>query len=184
MRLRLSSSVFVCTLALFGSAAGASVADQSRQAVASWLSQQLHRRVDASQILAAPSGLILQGCSVTRARAASTGAASLSLRCPAPLLPQLVLLNLPLDATANALPTSRESASASPATHKPPPLVRSGAALQADWRTANTHAQLPVVALDSGAAGAEIRVRIANTSRILRARILGAHTVAITASGA
>jgi hypothetical protein len=152
--------------------------------MALWLSQQLHRRVDASQILAAPSGLTLQGCSVTRARAASTGAASLSLRCPAPALPQLVLLNLPLDAAADALPAPRQSTSDSPATVKAPPLVRSGAALQADWHTASIHAQLPVVALDSGAAGAEIRVRIANTSRILRARILGAHTVAITASGA
>jgi flagella basal body P-ring formation protein FlgA len=67
---------------------------------------------------------------------------------------------------------------------KAPPIVRVGAALRADWRTDLLHAQLPVVALDSGAAGAEIRVRIANTNRILRARILDAKAVAITVAGA
>ena len=55
---------------------------------------------------------------------------------------------------------------------------------QADWRTAFLHAELPVVALDSGAAGAEIRVRIPSTNRIMRARILSAHTVAIVVAGA
>jgi flagella basal body P-ring formation protein FlgA len=62
--------------------------------------------------------------------------------------------------------------------------VRAGATLEADWRTPALHAELPVVALDSGAAGAEIRVRIANTSRILRARILTARSVAILTAGA
>ena len=46
------------------------------------------------------------------------------------------------------------------------------------------HAQLPVVALDSGASGAEIRVRIVNTNRVLRARILSAQDVAIIVAGA
>jgi flagella basal body P-ring formation protein FlgA len=65
-----------------------------------------------------------------------------------------------------------------------PNIVHAGAALRADWRTDFIHAQLPVIALDSGAAGAEIRVRIPQTNRIVRARILGPHTVAIIMAGA
>lgn len=65
-----------------------------------------------------------------------------------------------------------------------PNIVRAGAALTADWRTAFIHAQLPVVALQAGAAGAEIRVRIRQTNRIVRARILSADTVAIVIAGA
>ena len=64
-----------------------------------------------------------------------------------------------------------------------PAIVRAGAALHADWSTAFIHAQLPVVALDSGAAGAEIRVRIPQSNRIVRARILSAHAVAIVVAG-
>ena len=63
-------------------------------------------------------------------------------------------------------------------------MVRAGATLQADWRTDFLHAELPVVALDAGAAGAEIRVRIPSTNRIMRARILSAHTVTIVVAGA
>ena len=43
---------------------------------------------------------------------------------------------------------------------------------------------IPVVALDPGVAGAEIRVRIVRGVRVLRARILTARAVAILAAGA
>ncbi len=65
-----------------------------------------------------------------------------------------------------------------------PPLVRAGTPLHADWRTSTLHAELPVIALDSGAGGAEIRVRVSHTSRIFRARVLSAHSVAIVSAGA
>jgi hypothetical protein len=168
-------------LSLFGSASAATIAAEPRQAVALWLSQQLHRPVDASQILASPAVATLEGCTITRTRPATTGATSLSLRCPAPVLPQLVLLNFSLNAEAHPTLVPSGSDFALP---KTPPLVRAGTALQADWRTADLHARLPVIAINSGAAGAQIRVRIANTNRILRARILSAHTVAILSAGA
>jgi flagella basal body P-ring formation protein FlgA len=64
-----------------------------------------------------------------------------------------------------------------------PPTVRVGAALQADWVTPSLHAQLPVVAIESGGAGDEIRVRVKDTNRIMHARILSAHTVSILSAG-
>jgi hypothetical protein len=65
-----------------------------------------------------------------------------------------------------------------------PPLVRAGATLQADWRTPSLHAEMPVVALDSGASGSLIRVRVGGSNRIMRGRIVTAHTVSIIAAGA
>lgn len=165
------SSIFFCAISLLNSVA-ASVAVEPKQAVALWLSQQLHRPIEASQILVSPVASALQGCTITRVRPVPTGATSLSLRCPAHVLPQLVLLNL---SVAAAAPLAISAV---------PPIVRAGATLRADWRTDFMHAVLPVVAIDSGAAGAEIRVRVANTSRIMRARILSAHTVTIVVSGA
>jgi hypothetical protein len=204
MRIRILSAALLCTLGLRAAAAtaDASPAGSSRQAAAIWLAQQLHRPVEPAQILVAPQAGPLEGCAITRMRPAPTGATSLSLRCPAHVLPQLVLLKIPFDAIADAkdAPTavsglsSRSSATrlrnalpvgaAAVVLPKAPPLVRAGAALEADWRTPALHAELPVVALDSGAAGAEIRVRIAQGSRVLRARILTAHTVTIVAAGA
>jgi hypothetical protein len=101
-----------------------------------------------------------------------------------------VLLHLPADAASSTGPISanppRNPSQDSPheLAVKVPAIVRAGAALRADWRTASLHAQLPVVALDSGASGAEIRVRIVNTNRVLRARILSAQDVAIIVAGA
>lgn len=177
---------FFNTLALLLSAIPGSAATEP-QAAALWLSHQLHRQIEASQILVSPEASALEGCTIIHARRASTGATALSLRCPTLALPQLVLLHLPVDDAApgadwKSHDTSHGSARGSML--KAPPIVRVGAALRADWRTDSLHAQLPVVALDSGAAGAEIRVRIANTNHILRARVLDANVVAITVAGA
>lgn len=194
MRPRPTSALF-CTLFLLlslGTAVAASFAPEPQQAAALWLSRQLHRPVEASQILVSPPGTALEGCTITRARQAPIGATALSLRCPALALPHLVLLHLPTtDAASSTVPKSANpprpshdsSSHDSPLAlaAKLPPVVHAGATLRADWRTPSLHAQLPVVALDSGASGAEIRVRIVNTNRVLRARILSAQDVAIVA---
>jgi hypothetical protein len=188
MLTRTSIAAFLCVIGLHA-AACASAAD-SRQAAALWLTQQLHRPVEPAQILIVPEADTLEGCTILHARPAPTGATSFSLRCPAHVLPQLVLLKIPLDAVSETIaavasaPLSHASATPKIVAPKTPPLVRAGAALQADWRTPALHAELPVVAMDSGAAGAEIRVRIAHGVRILRARILTAHSVAIVEAGA
>jgi hypothetical protein len=170
MRPYFVSSILICTLAIFISADAAPAATESKQAVALWLSQQLHSQIEASQVLVSPGAAALEGCVITRARPAQTGATSLSLRCPERILPQLVLLNISVDAAPH-IPAA------------PPPIVRAGATLHADWRTESMHAEIPVIAIDSGALGAEIRVRIARSDRIIRARILGAHIVSIVAAG-
>jgi hypothetical protein len=169
------SSALLCIAALVCPVA---LAAESHQAAALWLSLQLHRPVTASQVLVSPSPEVLAGCAILRTRSTSVGAIALSLRCQAQSLPQLVLLALPVEFAsphAAALPPA-----GAPAV---PPIVRAGAELRADLRTANLHAELPVVALASGAVGAEIRVRISRSNRILRARILGAHSVSIVAAG-
>ncbi len=143
-------------------------APDAMRAAASWLSQQLHRTIEPAQILVFPETFALDGCTIIRQQVTPMGATSLSLRCPAHILPQLVLLKLPI----------------APSAPLPPPVVQAGSTLQADWRTDSMRASIQVVALDSGAAGAEIRVRVARTNRILRARILSAHNVAIIAAGA
>lgn len=177
MRLRNSFTIAFLALSLFGLHAEATMAEESRQSAAAWLSHQLHRSVDVSQILAAPVGNSLEGCAITHVRPAATGDTSLVLRCPAYPLPQLVLLHLSLGApTLPTVVAHRTTATT--------PMIRAGMALRADWRTAALHAQLPVVALDSGANGAEIRVRVANTSRIMRARVISAHAVSILSAGA
>jgi len=217
-------SALLCTLGLFAPAV-ASAADAAplqareaaRQAQATWLSQQLHRPVDASQILLAPEAAALEGCAIARAWLAPTGATALSLHCPAPTLPHLVLLDLsptspggPYSSTGGPhppvfgecgeqpkggpYPPSARNRSVPGGPYSPsfgecgmhppsPKIVRAGAALRADWRTEFIHAQLSVVALDSGAVGAEIRVRIPQTNRIVRARILSASAVAIIVAG-
>jgi hypothetical protein len=196
MHPRSSSAIFCALFLLLGSAAAASFAPEPQQAAALWLSQQLHRPIEASQILVSPPDTALEGCTIARARHASSGATALSLRCPTLALPHLVLLRDDAAAPGAGSISPLQSASAHDASHntphdlphglalKAPPIVRAGAALRADWRTASLHAQLPVVALDSGATGAEIRVRIANTNRILRARILSAQDVTIIAAKA
>jgi hypothetical protein len=214
-RLRLAA----LALCLLGSVTAAA-APRLREEQALWLSQQLHRPIEASQILLASEATTLEGCTITRARLAATGATALSLRCPSSRLPHLVLLNLssadapPLPASFNANPSTNESPVAHirrvPATGAPisypaakpqlanveftsasgapvaatPNIVRAGAALRADLRTGFIHAQLPVIALDPGTAGAEIRVRILQTNHIVRARILSADAVAILVAGA
>jgi len=181
----------VCTLCLLGSPAVAQQAQPPadlHQAQASWLSRQLHVSVEAAQILVSPDSTTLEGCTITRLRPTSTGATALSLRCPASRLPHLVLLNLSsgdphppaVGECMVHLPSTFPKTSFTLAAAN---IVRAGAALTADWRTAFIHAQLPVVALDSGPAGAEIRVRIPQTNRIVRARILSPSAVAIVVTG-
>jgi len=179
MRLRLTPATLICTLSLLSFAAGSSAESTpaSRQAVALWLSRQIHHPVAASQLLVAPTITGFDGCSVMPARSALIGTTALTLHCPSQAFPQLALLSFSVAAP------DRTAASPASAAHNAmlriPPIVRAGSALNADWRTNYIHARLPVVALDSGAAGTEIRVRITHSNRILRARILGAHTVSI-----
>jgi hypothetical protein len=181
MRLCLTLATVFCTLFLFSPAACSSAEpiQDSRQALALWLSQQIHQPVAASQVLVAPPVSRFDGCSISRARTTLIGTTALSLRCPALRLPQLALLNFPFVVTTR--PAASATAIWRGATHKGTLVVRAGAFLNADWRTDSMHAQLPVVALGSGAAGAEIRVRIAHTNRILRARISSAHSAIIVA---
>lgn len=200
-------SALVCTLCLHAFAATADL--WPAQAV--WLSHQLNRPVEASQILVAPDSS-LEGCTITRAHFTSTGATALSLRCPASFLPYLVLITgragaphlpqvadvglcgHPHQSTGGPNTSSIGACGAKQLTSlapqvtglapASPAIVHAGAALRADWHTDFIHAQLPAVALDSGPAGAEIRVRIPQTNRIVRARILGPHAVAILVTGA
>jgi hypothetical protein len=130
----LAFSPVLLMVILASSLATASAPDDSSEDTAAWLSQQLQRGVQPSQILLAPPANTLQGCTITRTRLALTGATSLSLRCPAHNLPQLVLLNLPR-APVSHPPSLLSSPIA--------PIVRAGAALNADWRTSILHAQLP-----------------------------------------
>jgi hypothetical protein len=172
---------------MIGSLAAAPTALDTRQAQALWLSRKMHRTIEPSQVLTSPEGA-LEGCTIARAQAAPTGATSLSLRCPSHALPQLVLLSgdwVTPDVASGVKTRSASDASLRTSSNVRPesvtPLVRAGANLQADWRTPFLHAEMPVVALDSGVAGAEIRVRVASSNRIMRARILTAHTVSILA---
>jgi hypothetical protein len=177
MRPRFSFIIALLALSLTGTQANASVAIDPLHEMAAWLSQQLHQPVDASQVLSAPDAPSLDGCSIMHLRAAATGGIALTLRCPTYPLPQLMLLRL----SAN-IPRSPIASPTALQHHTP--LVRAGDALHADWRTSALHAELPVVALDCGTDGAEIRVRVSHSNRILRARILNAHNVAIVSAGA
>lgn len=200
MRTRLISSTFLCLLIATNSAVGAvpaygrdTVSSPGAHAAALWLTRQLHRPVESAQVLAFPHPASLEGCSIKRLRPAPTGATALSLRCPGRPLPQLLLLDLSGVSTANAAcKAGKQSVPANCAnirntTRKQaalPPLVRPGASLHADWRTPSLHAELPVVALDSGAIGSEIRVRVVNSDRVFRAHILTAKSVTIVEAGA
>lgn len=178
MRLRLSFIIALLAFTLTGAQANTSAAIEPRHELAAWLSQQLHQPVDASQVLSAPDDMSLDGCSIKHLRVTATGDTVLVLHCPTHPLPQLVLLRLSRN-------NSRDTVASSAALpHHLSPLVRAGTTLHADWRTSALHAALPVVALDSGADGAEIRVRVFHSSRILRARILDAHNVVIVSAGA
>jgi hypothetical protein len=200
------AALFALFLFAFHSYAAAKTQAESQ---ALWLSEQLHHPIEAAQILLAPDSP-LEGCTITRARRSATGATALTLRCPTSRLPHLLLLtgapHLPhlADAAPSSSPHQPMGCPHTPAVgacgaqpcvgapHLPyladaglcSPIVHAGTTLTADWHTDFIHARLPVVALDSGSAGAEIRVRIPQTRRIVRARILGPHAVAILATGA
>ena len=176
-------------LSLLGSSAAASESIQLRQAQALWLSGQLHHSVEPRRSSSPPRPTALEGCTIIRTHAAPLGATALSLRCPGPCFaatgaaqtsyrrmpaarPRIAYCSILADVTPEA-----------PSPKIPPDRAGRG-------RTAgrlahrSLHAELPVVALDSGVAGAEIRVRIASSNRVLRARILTAHAVTIVAAGA
>ncbi len=188
-------STLLWMLPLAGAAVGAisassardTACEEARQVAAQWLSHQLDHTIGASQVLTLPDANGFEGCSITRARPTHNGRTSLSLRCPTYALPQLLLLDeevalakyrAPGEAHAlfsQAEPIARRSVA---------PMVRRGTALRADWRTDGMHALLDVIAMDTGSVGAEIRVRIAHSNRVIRARILNAHTVSVVSSGA
>lgn len=137
-----------------------------------------------------------------KAWVATTGATAVSLRCNSQTLPQLLLVTVPvaeLNPTATAEQSEEQqhlqggSASAGQKTNGPPraapnnrasKLVHPGTHLQANWRMQDLRARLTVVALDGGEVGDEIRVRIVAGQRVLRARIVDAHTVNIVGEGA
>ncbi len=112
------------------------------------------------------------------------GLTSLSISCPAHVLPQLVLLDISEAPNANrhTRPSAIALHNASPMASSP--IVRSGATLRADLRTDSMHAPLNVIAMESGAAGSEIRVRAPKSTRVLRDLILTAHTATIIMAGA
>ncbi|HVJ05300.1 MAG TPA: flagella basal body P-ring formation protein FlgA [Candidatus Saccharimonadales bacterium] len=186
-------STLLSMLSLLSSAIGsgpvarAFAVEDSKQAVAQWLSQQLNHPITASQVLTSPNATALEGCSVTRTRPTHYGRTSLSMRCPAHALPQLVLLDADVSLASSRVAARARVASPEGARIARPtvlPIVRTGSALRADWRTDNMHALLDVIAMDSGDTGAEIRVRISHTNRVMRARILNAHAVSIIPAGA
>jgi hypothetical protein len=209
----LISSTLLCLLAgshLTAAAASRTEAAPAEQsafvaASAAWLTHQFNRPISPAQILAAPEAS-LEGCIITRLRPAITGATALSLRCPGQSLSQLLLLDLSPDAAKTSTASCRSASGLQPPSfgdcgataqrdaHHPsvsrksaatlPPIIRAGASLQADWRTPSLHAELPVVALDSGPIGAEIRVRVAHSDRVFRAHILTANSVTIIEAGA
>jgi hypothetical protein len=161
----------------------------SREQAAEWLSAQLETAIEPAQLLAWPEAPGLDGCRITRLRAAATGGMALSLRCPAMRLPHSILLRLApeqaqavLHSPAAALRTV--SAQRALAAARVQPLVRSGAAVRALWQGGALRFRLPVIALDSGAAGAEIRVRNPIGGPALRARIVSAGEVLLLAPGA
>lgn len=155
----------------------ASAAQGSSETLAAWLSQQLQRPVSASQILLSPQTGALEGCTIGRPRASLSRTTSLSLRCPSLALPQLIVLNI------SDQPATSPATSSSPS-RTTNPVVRRGATLNADWRTTTFHAQIPATAIDAGAAGDEIRIRIAHCNRVLRALVVDARHVSVLVPGA
>lgn len=172
-------SKFLCTLMLLSPAISSASADvesdaavgDNRRIVAQWLSGQFNREVDASLILSSNLPANLEECRVTRVRTTNTGATALSVQCPN-RVPQVVLL-----ATSISAPSSTTKTRSNPRLERP--IVRAGSSLRADWHTDNMHAELDVIAMDPGAAGAEIRVRIARTNRVLLARIVNSHSAIV-----
>jgi Chaperone for flagella basal body P-ring formation len=145
---------------------------------ARWLSQQLQRNIVATQVLSVPRISSFDGCSVDRVRTAITGSTEVEVRCAELLFPQVLLVEF------DGLQTV-EKHSLPPVQPRKFPLVRAGSRLQADWRAPAMHATIPVIALDSGERGAEIRVRLEGSARVLlHARVLNAHTVEIISAGA
>jgi hypothetical protein len=156
-------------LALLAHSAAATV--QERAAV--WLAEQLHGSVLPSQLLRWPALATPESCAIVRVQTASTGLTAITLRCSELTLPQLALVDL----RAAAASLGR-SAAAAPLRQKAH-LVHAGSRLRAELRTAAMHVELPVVALEPGESGEEIRVRVSGCTRVLHARIVGAHEVAI-----
>ena len=142
---------------------------------ARWLSQQLQRSIDATQVLSVPRIASFDECSIGRVRTAITGSTEIDVRCAALLFPQVLLIDLDMPSEKHA---SR------PVPPRKLPLVRAGARLQADWRAPAMHATIPVIALDPGERGAAIRVRLEGSARVLHARVLSAHNVEVISAGA
>ena len=156
---------------------------QQRNNTARWLSQQLQQPVEAAQVLVSPEFASFEGCTILRVRPAHADATSLSVRCPGRVLPQLVLLNIPPGelsvGTAAALPQHANDGRTGGPAKIAAPLVHAGTVLKAEWNTLAIRIAMPVVALEAGASGGEIQVRVPKTNRVLRARVLTAHSVEI-----
>lgn len=166
--------IITLLLSLLALAAGAARAAATPQATAAaWLSQQLGHPLAAQQVVSTPALESYDGCRIQRQRTTAMGGTSMEVRCPGAALPQLVLLSVRL-APPPAAPLARP-------VH---PLVRAGAHMQAHWATPSMRVLLPAVALDAGSPGAEIRIRVAGGKRILRARIISAHTAEVLTQGA
>jgi hypothetical protein len=167
--MRQGTLTFVVLLAL----AAHSAAGTAQERAALWLTEQLHDSVLPSQLLRWPALATPESCAIVRVQAASTGLTALTLRCSELTLPQLALVAL-----RSAAASPDRSAATAPRQQKAH-LVHAGSRLRAELRTAAMHAELPVVALEAGESGEEIRVRVFGSARVLHARILGAHEVAI-----
>ena len=152
----------------------------SSGATAHWLSQQLHTEIAASQIISAPAAAELEGCAVANTKPTQTGAIAVAVRCDAPRLPRLILLGQgAVQSTESSRPQPKPHASARTTTNQAQPMVRQGSLLEARWISASLRLHVPVVAIEAGNTGEEIRVRVRNANRILHARIVDAHTVTI-----
>ncbi len=172
--LRLTGTLLYCAVL-----ARAATVDDAQTRAAAWLSAELHRPVAAQQVRSAPEIASFTGCRLSRISAAQTGGSSIELRCAPPALRQIVLVDLAFPQAGATRPDNITSSGA----HRARPLVRAGARLRADWRTPSMHAVLPVLALEPGADGAEIRVRLTGGKRIYHARVLNAHAVEILREG-
>jgi hypothetical protein len=149
-------------------------ATAEQELFARWLTDALHRPVEPEQVLSWPAAQPPERCRIAQLRPSATGVTAISLRCGESTLPRLLLAEL----RGNEPSTS----GAAQAPLRTPPMVRCGSTLHAELHTDRMHAQVAVVALQSGNEGEEIRVRVKRSNRILRARVLGAREVAILES--
>ena len=176
-------SVFLLTSMMLSLSALAHGAGDARARTAAWLTAELHQPITAQQVRSAPEIASFADCRIARIASALTGGSSIELRC-APAAPrQIVLVNLDLPPAEDGPAVIRSRRAPRTGATRERPLIHAGARLQADWHTDAMHAVLPVVALQAGGGGEEIRVRLRGGKRIYHARIMSAQSVEILREG-